>query len=206
MIDIQDLRFAFAGEAPLVAGWSACIGPGITQLYGDTGSGKSTLLRLLAGALAADAGRLRIGDAVLADAPARYRAQLFHVDPATAQFDAMTAHACLAELAGPGADLALRDALVEGFGLAPHLDKSLYMLSTGSKRKVWLAAALAGRRPVVLLDEPTAALDQGSVRCLWGALKRIGAARERAIVVASSEAITAVPLAARIGLPVLPAA
>lgn len=201
MIAIQDLHFAFAGEAPLVAGWSARIGPGVTQLYGDTGAGKTTLLRLLAGALPADAGRLQIGDAVLADAPSRYRAQLFHVDPGTAQFDALTAHACLAELAGPDADLALRDALVDGFGLAPHLDKSLYMLSTGSKRKVWLASALAGRRPVVLLDEPTAALDQGSVRCLWEALGRIGADRGRAIVVASSETITAAPLVARIELP-----
>ncbi|WP_326542752.1 ABC transporter ATP-binding protein [Pseudorhodoferax sp.] len=201
MIDIQGLRFAFAGEAPLVADWSARIDPGITLLYGDTGSGKSLLLRLLAGVQAADAGRLQIGDAVLADAPARYRAQLFFVDPATQAFDQMTGEACLAQLAGSDVDAGLRDALVEGFGLAPHLGKSLYMLSTGSKRKVWLAAALAGRRPVVLLDEPTAALDQGSVRCLWEALARIGAARQRSVVVASSEAVTTLPLAARIDLP-----
>jgi ABC-type multidrug transport system ATPase subunit len=204
VIDIQGLRFAFsdaAGEAPLVADWSARIVPGITLLYGDTGAGKSLLLRLLAGEQAADAGRLQIGDAVLADAPARYRAQLFFVDPATQAFDQMTARDCLAQLAGTDADLALRDALIEGFGLAPHLDKSLYMLSTGSRRKVWLTAALAGRRPVVLLDEPTAALDQGSVRCLWEALAVIGAARERTVLLASSEATTALPLAARIDLP-----
>lgn len=201
MIDIQSLRFAFAGEPPLIADWSARIGPGITLLYGDTGAGKSLLLRLLAGVQPPDAGRLQIGDAVLADAPARYRAQLFFVDPATQAFDQMTARDCLAQLAGADADLAVRDALTEGFGLAPHLDKSLYMLSTGSKRKVWLAAALAGRRPVLLLDEPTAALDQGSVRCLWEALTVIGTARERTVLLASSEAITALPLAARIDLP-----
>ncbi|WP_235579387.1 ATP-binding cassette domain-containing protein [Pseudorhodoferax sp. Leaf274] len=204
MIDIQGLRFAFpdaAGEAPLIAGWSARIGPGITLLHGDTGAGKSLLLRLLAGVQAADAGRLQIGDAVLADAPERYRAQLFFVDPATQQFDQMTGHACLAQLAGADPDMALRDALVEGFGLAPHLEKSLYMLSTGSRRKVWLAAGLAGRWPVLLLDEPTAALDQGSVRCLWDALATIGAARQRTVLVASSEAVTAVPLTARIDLP-----
>nr|WP_286197314.1 ATP-binding cassette domain-containing protein [Variovorax boronicumulans] len=201
MIDIQGLRFAFAGEAPLIADWSARIDPGITLLHGDTGAGKSLLLRLLAGVQAADAGRLQIGDAVLAEAPARYRDQLFFVDPATQDFDQMTARDCLAQLAGADADLAVRDALVEGFGLAPHLDKSLFMLSTGSKRKVWLTAALAGRRPVVLLDEPTAALDQGSVRCLWEALAAIGAARNRTVVVASSEASVPLPLAARIDLP-----
>ncbi|RCW70601.1 ABC transporter ATP-binding protein [Pseudorhodoferax soli] len=201
MIDIQGLRFAFPGEPPLVADWSARIGPGITLLHGDTGAGKSLLLRLLAGVQAADAGRLQIGDAVLADAPTRYRAQLFFVDPATQQFDQMTGQACLAQLAGADADQALRDALVDGFGLAPHLEKSLYMLSTGSRRKVWLAAALAGRRPVVLLDEPAAALDQGSVRCLWDVLAQIGATRRRTVVVASSEATTSLPLAARIDLP-----
>lgn len=204
MIDVQGLRFGFpdaAGEPPLIADWSARLPPGITLLYGETGAGKSVLLRLLAGVQAADAGRLQIGDAVLAEAPARYRDQLFFVDPVTQAFDQMTARDCLVQLAGADADLGVRDALVEGFGLAPHLDKSLYMLSTGSKRKVWLAAALAGRRPVVLLDEPTAALDQGSVRCLWEALAAIGAARTRTVVVASSEAALALPLAARIDLP-----
>lgn len=201
MIAVENLRFAFEGEAPLVVDWSVRIGPGITQLYGDTGAGKTTLLRLLAGTLAADAGHLQIGDAVLAQAPQRYQAQVFHVDPATAQFDAMAVQACLAALVGADADQPLRDVLVEGFGLAPHLDKSMYMLSTGSKRKVWLAAALAGRRPVVLLDEPTAALDQGSVRCLWAVLGQIAAAGTRTVVVASSESIAAVPLAGRIDLP-----
>lgn len=201
MIDVQGLQFAFAGEAPLVRHWSARIGPGITHLYGDTGSGKTTLLRLLAGVQAADAGRLQVGDAVLADAPARYRSQVFYVDPSTQEFDQLSGHACLAQLAGSDADTALRDMLVEGFGLVPHMEKALYMLSTGSRRKVWLAAALAGQRPVVLLDEPTAALDQGSVRCLWQALAGIGARHPRAVLVASSEAVTAVPLAACIELP-----
>lgn len=201
MIDIRGLRFAFPGEAPLVADWSARIAPGITLLHGDTGTGKSLLLRVLAGVQAADAGRLQIGDAVLAEAPDRYRAQLFFVDPATQAFDAMTASACLTQLAGDGADRALQDALIEGFGLAPHLDKALYMLSTGSKRKVWLTAALASSRPVLLLDEPTAALDQGSVRCLLEALATIGGARQRSVLLASSEVMTALPLAARIDLP-----
>lgn len=201
MIDIQNLRFAYADAPAVLNGWSARIGPGVTLLHGDTGSGKSTVLRLLAGTQAADAGRLQIGDAVLADAPARYRAQLFYVEPSTRELDQMTGHACLAELGGADADPALRDTLVQGFGLAPHLDKSLYMLSTGSKRKVWLAAALAGRRPVVLLDEPTAALDQGSVRCLWAVLAGIAGEGRRSVLVASSEAITALPLAARIDLP-----
>jgi ABC-type transport system involved in cytochrome c biogenesis ATPase subunit len=45
-------------------------------------------------------------------------------------------------------------ALIDGFGLQPHLDKPLYMLSTGSKRKVWLSAALAAGAPLTLIDQP----------------------------------------------------
>ncbi|MGK2899013.1 MAG: ABC transporter ATP-binding protein, partial [Burkholderiaceae bacterium] len=91
--------------------------------------------------------------------------------------------------------------LVDGFALTPHLDKPLYMLSTGSKRKVLLAAALASGRALVLLDEPTGGLDAASVRCLWQALARLAQQADRAIVIASAERIDQVPLAGTIELP-----
>ncbi len=199
---IDDLSVAHAGAAPLVSHWSATIPPGITLLHGDTGSGKTTVLRALAG-LHPATGRLTMNDIVLdADAPA-YRRELFYCEPATDAFDQVTARATTAALTdGDTAfDAAQWDALVAGFALAPHLDKPLYMLSTGSKRKVWLAAALASGRPLVLLDEPTGGLDAPSVRCLWAALARIAAGADRAVIVASAERLTQVPLAATIELP-----
>jgi ABC-type nitrate/sulfonate/bicarbonate transport system ATPase subunit len=56
--------------------------------------------------------------------------------------------------------------LIEGFGLQQHLVKPLYMLSTGSRRKVWLSAALAAGAPLTLIDQPFAALDAPSIRFL----------------------------------------
>lgn len=200
MIEASGLRFAWPGEPPLLADWSARVGPGVTQLYGDTGSGKSTLLRILAGELPADAARLAMNGVALDAAPERYRQQLFFVDPATPGFDPLTARDCLARWSGDTADAALCEQVVEGFGLLPHLDKAMYMLSTGSRRKVGLAAALAAGRPVTLLDEPTAALDLGSARCLWQALAQIGQQGRRCVLVASSEQIDAVPLAATLSL------
>jgi ABC-type multidrug transport system ATPase subunit len=86
----------------------------------------------------------------------------------------------------------------------PHIDKPMYMLSTGSKRKVWLAAALATLRPLTLLDEPTGGLDAASIRCLWRTLDKIARTSDRAVVIASGERISDVALTATIELPLHP--
>lgn len=201
ILALQDLRFAYPEQPAIVSGWSASIGAGVTLLYGDTGSGKSTLLRLMAGTLPC-AGRLTLVGAPLDVDPAAYRENVFFCEPTTDRFDQMTGHACTASLrAGDPqfSEAAWRDA-VEGFALAPHLDKPMYMLSTGSKRKVWLAAALASGRALTLLDEPTGGLDGASLRCLWRALGTVAARAGRAIVIASGERIDRVPLAGTIAL------
>ena len=192
---IESLNFAYPDQSPLVTDWSAAISPGITLLYGDTGSGKSTLVRVMAGALPAS-GHLTLAGARLAGDRATYQRNVFFCDPATDAFDQLTARACTDLLIGGDARFspARWQTLVDGFALAPHLDKPMYMLSTGSKRKVGLAAALASGRPMTLLDEPTGALDAASTRCLWRTLTDIAAQADRAIVIASSERIDQVPL------------
>ena len=75
------------------------------------------------------------------------------------------------------------------------------LFRSGSKRKVWLAAALASGRALVLLDEPTGGLDAASIGCLWGELMRCVERSDQAIVVASAERIEHVPLAGLIELP-----
>jgi ABC-type multidrug transport system ATPase subunit len=203
ILQIQDLHFAYPDQPALANGWSATVGNGVTQLYGDTGSGKSTLLRVLAGVLPASAGQLRVNSAALGADPEAYRRQVFFCEPALEAFDPLGVQACTASLAegDAGFDQAEWQRLVEAFSLVPHLDKQMFMLSTGSRRKVGLAAALASGRPVVLLDDPVAALDARSIHGLWQAIERRVAQPGRAVIVASSERITAVPLAACIELP-----
>ncbi|BEP69000.1 MULTISPECIES: ATP-binding cassette domain-containing protein [unclassified Variovorax] len=203
LIEIQNLRFAYPDQPALADGWSAAIGEGVTLLYGDTGSGKSTLLRVLAGQQPASAGQLRAAGVALDAEPAAYRRQVFFCEPASEAFDALSVQACTALLGegDAGFDKAEWQRLVEAFSLTPHLEKQMFMLSTGSRRKVGLAAALASGRPVVLLDDPVGALDARSIHGLWQAIERRVAQPGRAVVVASSERVTEVPLAACIELP-----
>jgi ABC-type multidrug transport system ATPase subunit len=57
-----------------------------------------------------------------------------------------------------------QNALVTALQLTPHLDKRLNMLSTGSRRKVGLVAALASGATVTLLDQPFVSLDASSIQ------------------------------------------
>ena len=207
ILHVQGLSFAYPGAPALAADWSATVGAGVTLLHGDTGSGKSTLLRLLAGTLAPAVGRLTLAGVRLDADPAAYRRAVFWCEPACDAFDQVTARACADLLCGDASrfDASEWQMLVDGFALTPHLDKPMYMLSTGSKRKVWLAAALASAHTLTLLDEPTGALDAASVNCLMRALARFSAQRhpDRAIVVASADRLDRVPIAGVIALPLL---
>ncbi|MDP9965366.1 ABC-type multidrug transport system ATPase subunit [Variovorax paradoxus] len=205
ILQVHDLGFSYPGQPALASGWCASVGEGVTLLYGDTGSGKSALLRVIAGMLPAS-GRLTLAGARLDTQPEAYRRNVFFCDPATEAFDQVTARACTATLGegDAGFDAAQWQALVEGFSLAPHIEKPMYMLSTGSKRKVWLAAALASGRPLVLLDEPEGALDARSIGCLWKAVAARAGRAGHAIVIASSarlDHVPQIPLAGCIALP-----
>lgn len=202
ILDVGKLSFAYAAQAALVSDWSATIGAGVTWVHGDTGSGKSTLLRVLAGVMPA-VGSLTLAGMSVADDLEAYRRQVFFCDPTTDAFDQVTARDCTATLSAGDARFSPHEwqELVEGFALTAHLDKPMYMLSTGSRRKVWLAAALASGRALVLLDEPTGGLDTASIRCLRSALERCARRMDRAIVVASHARLEGVAVAASIELP-----
>ena len=203
LLRIEGVSFAYEDQPALIDDWSAAFSAGVVLVQGDTGSGKSTLLRLLAGDLRAQQGRLTLAGTLLAEDPEAYRRKRFFVESSTDEFDSITARGCIASSSAGDAhfDEAECAALVEGFSLAPHIEKPMYMLSTGSKRKVWLAAALASGRALVLLDEPASALDAASTACLTQALGRAARQCTRVIVVASGGVIEPLPFAATIALP-----
>ncbi len=201
VLQVSELRFHYP-HRELFTGWSARIPPGVTLVRGGDGSGKTTLLRLLAGELPAHGGRLQVNDIRLDEQPDVYRQQVFWADPRSDAFDQMKAVDYFRSLHStyPRFDERLLPGLIEGLSLAPHLDKFLYMLSTGSKRKVWLAAAFASGAAVTLLDEPFSALDKVSIRFVIELLEEAAQDPARACVIAGYEAPGDVPLAGVIDL------
>ncbi|MDC8759988.1 ABC transporter ATP-binding protein [Janthinobacterium fluminis] len=201
ILQARGLCFSYP-QRPLFADLSFDLAPGVTLVRGGDGCGKTALLRLLAGELAADAGQLQIGGVRFDAEPPAYRQQVFWLDPRTDAFDQMTAAGYFDSLRAryPRFDAQALGRLVDGLALAPHLDKGLYMLSTGSKRKVWLAAAWASGAAVVLLDEPFAALDKASAGFVAGLLAQEAGQTARAWVLADYVAPAQVPLAASIDL------
>ena len=201
ILQVNNLSFR-SGDHDVFEDRSVAIPPGVTLIKGGEGRGKSVLLLLLAGDLAADSGTMHIGGVSLQDDPDAYRRLLFRTDLRSEDFDQMTVAEYLnaQQTRYPEFDSSMLDSLIEGLSLDPHIDKKLFMLSTGSKRKVWLAAAFASCAKVVLLDEPFAALDRPSIGFVITLLKTISADPSRACVLANYEAPLDVPLAATVDL------
>jgi ABC-type multidrug transport system ATPase subunit len=189
VLQLKGLRFGWS-EQPLFDGLSFDIPPGVSLVRGDDGSGKSTLLRLLAGAQNPDTGSLVIHGIPLDQRHDAYRHQVFWIDPQTEAHDALAAKGYLESLSHhyPNFNAEAMAELVGGFALGPHLAKPMYMLSTGSRRKVWLTAAFAAGTPLTLIDQPFAALDAPSIRFLRELLQDAADHPSRAWLLADHEA------------------
>ncbi len=197
VLQADGLVFGFAGRT-VFTDFSITIPPGVTWLGGDESTGKTTLLRLLAGVLPAKRGTLFVNGIALAQHALAYRSHIFWVDPHTDAFDALTPQVYWDSVCKmfPAFDGALLTALIGALGLEPHLPKAMYMLSTGTKRKIFLAAGFAANAAVTLLDEPFAALDKASIGVVLELLQEAAEHASRAWVVAEYVAPRGVPLAA----------
>lgn len=177
---IQSLGFGY-GKHRIFDKLNATINPGVTLIQGGDGRGKSTLMRLLAGELKPDSGSIDIDG----DAPS----QLFWIDPRIEAFDQVVASDFFSQQRAlyPRFNDAMLARLVTGLDLDSHIHKKLFMLSTGSKRKVFIAAALASGAPVTLLDMPFAAIDKPSKDFLLAQFRLAAGSSDRALVVADYE-------------------
>ena len=200
------LVFGHAGlpGPPLFDQLSLAVAPGVTWVGGDEGSGKTSLLQLLAGVFGPDAiqGQLRIHSISLTDSRDAYCQLVGWLDPRDTACDQQTARQIFAGLPQVHADFSL-DALqahIAGLSLAPHLDKALYMMSSGTRRKVLMAAAMASMAPVTLLDQPFMALDRPSSDYLLQVLAEAARQSVRAWVVADYEAPPGIALAGSVQL------
>jgi osmoprotectant transport system ATP-binding protein len=134
---------------------------------GPSGGGKTTLLKAINRLVAPSSGSIRIGGRDTADVPlVELRRSVGYCFQALGLFPHMTVAENVGvglRLAGASAqsEAARVDALLDRVGLAPRdfRDRLPGTLSGGQGQRVAVARALATRPPVLLLDEPFAALD-----------------------------------------------
>jgi iron complex transport system ATP-binding protein len=164
-----DLSLAVGG-AVIAQGISLTIRPGeLVALLGPNGAGKTTLLRAAMGLIAPAGGTVRLGgDDPRALSPAA-RARRCAYLPQTRQAawpvrarDVIAlgrfAHGAAPHRLSP-ADRAAVDAAIEACGLTALQHRAVDALSGGEQARVHIARALAAHAPMVLADEPAAALD-----------------------------------------------
>ena len=204
VLRVQGLDFGFVGRS-LFRGWSADFPAGLSLVEGGDGAGKTSLLRLLAGECTPQAGTVTLLGMHAARPPAAYQSEVFWRDPRAAWPDTLTPQAWMGEVSVRHSRWSPDDwrAHVEGFGLAAHLSKPMYQLSSGSQRKVLLAAALASGAVLTLLDEPLAALDKPSISYLLHALAMQAHrfhCEGRVVIVAHYDALPTLPWRCKIVL------
>ncbi len=176
---VRDVRVRFDMKAAL-GGVGLDLPRGIlAALIGPNGAGKTTLLRVLAGLQAVESGTLKIPQD---RSRIGYIPQDLALDPEMTGRETLT---LLAALHGvprrerPGRVAALAAA----FGTEEHLPRLVSTWSGGLKRRLHLAAGMIHDPELLLLDEPTAGLDQQGADALWAELeRRADAGRSVAVV------------------------
>jgi heme exporter protein A len=146
-------RQIFGGVAFDVPAGSALV------ITGPNGSGKSTLLKAVAGFLKPAAGSVRLEGGDPEKSLGEHCHYLAHANALKAQLSVSENLSFWQGFLGPG--MAVAEALA-AVGLPGIGDIPAGYLSAGQKRRVAIARLLVTRRPVWLVDEPTAALDARS--------------------------------------------
>ncbi|WP_327253794.1 thiol reductant ABC exporter subunit CydD [Streptomyces sp. NBC_01244] len=201
-VPVSELRIELDGVAVRYEGRgedspgpvSLTVEPGeCVALTGPSGAGKSTLLQVLLGFVTPTAGRVRIADADLAGlAPEQWRERIAWVPQRPHLFAGTIAENV--RLARPGAaDAEVTAALVDAGawefvralprGADTLLGEGGVGLSAGQRQRLALARAFLADRPVLLLDEPTAALDGETEAAVVEAVRRLAVGRTVLLVV-----------------------
>ena len=201
MIEVRDLTKTYGtGEAAIRAldrvDLDVQAGE-LVLLTGPSGSGKTTLLSIIGGILQATSGSVRLRGGELVGLPQKMlprlrRDNIGFIFQAFNLFPTLTAlqNVTLAlDLKGIRGRLARQRAneLLADVGLAEKINTYPADLSGGQKQRVAIARALAGDPPIILADEPTAALDSTSGHAVMRIMQGLARDRGRAVVIVTHD-------------------
>ena len=180
MITINDITIARDGRE-IIYDYSEQIPAGsITVIVGPNGCGKSTLLAAIAGDIAPEKGTITIDDVhPILTSPAqlaKIRAMAVQDQSYTLGFTVQQ----VIEMAGPSAQV------MQALELSALAHRQVTALSGGETARVSIAAAIAQKTPVLLLDEPLAAQDVQSRKRIIELLQKLAERGVTVVVVVHS--------------------
>jgi len=162
---VRDLTAGYRNRRVLT-GMSFAADHGVLALAGPNGTGKTTLLRVLATLHGIDSGSVEICGADLATPRGRGRARAnIGFLPQEPDFPGeftvheLLVYSCWLQRIPRNMTTATLDTAIRAFDLAGIADEQLRRLSTGMRRRCFLAQATIHRPDVLLLDEPTSGID-----------------------------------------------
>jgi len=169
----------------------------ILMLVGPSGCGKTTLLSIIGGTLRPDSGeitafgkplhRMRSGELT------RFRAQF--IGFIFQQFNLIPTISCAENvavpllIAGVRSSVAIRKAreTLELVGLADRAGDRPSFLSGGQQQRIAIARALVHEPPMVICDEPTAALDASNGEIVMNLLSNVAGSNDRAVMIVTHD-------------------
>lgn len=173
-VRLSDFTFAYEDGKKVLSHVSCEILPGDSiAVRGENGAGKSTLLKVIAG-LKKPADREERKKIINTFSSVGYLSQL---DLTTGVFASVEEILSLGTEKRPFRFLTKKDKenirrIAEEFRIAPFLKKKFNDLSGGQKQKVRLAEVLLGEPHLLLLDEPSTGIDEGSRKEIRSALEK----------------------------------
>ena len=187
MLRIDNLSKHY-GDYPVFQGLTHTFSPGCVALCEEDSTGKSSLLSIIAGLIAPDTGEVWIDGHALMQSPKQARSRMAYVPDNCLIFPMQTGREFLEQMAvekNSRLDASVLDLAYE-LGLEPHLDKRFEQMSTGTRRKVFLASAALGEPAVIIADGPSNGLD-AQARAALAEQFRIWA-QDRVVLFASHDA------------------
>ena len=176
----------------------------VLALLGPNGAGKTTTVRMLTSVLRPSLGWARIAGYDVVEKPAQVRAAVGVLTEQHGLYGRMPGDAYL-DFFGQiyGMDVETRhqqvDRLLSMFGLNHDRHRRVAEYSKGMRQKLALARAMIHNPPVLLLDEPTSAMDPESARLVRDSISELRSA-ERAIILCTHNLVEAEELADQIAI------
>lgn len=192
-LEFAHVRFGYVPEHPVLRDISFSVAPGrVAALVGPTGSGKSTLIALIPRLYDVTAGVIRVDDVDIR----RYTLQSLREQVSFVLQEPVLFHASVAEnIAYAKAGAARGEIEHAAFQAQAHdfitrlpqgyntiVGERGNTLSVGERQRISIARAILRDSPILLLDEPSSALDAESEQLVFAALETVMAGRTCVII------------------------